>query len=64
MLEETKDSEYQPKEVADRVAASLEPAVIVNIMSFVMRKPVLGVSNQVRHKLGCRATGFRLEIWD
>ena len=30
VLEETKDSEYQPKEVADRVAATLEPAVRVS----------------------------------
>ena len=29
-----------------------------------MRMPVFGVSNQVRHKLGCSATedGWRLEI--
>ena len=35
-------------------------------MSHVMRKPVLGVSNQVSHKLGCTATenGKRLEILD
>ena len=25
-------------------------------MSLVVRKPVFGVSNQVRHKLGCTAT--------
>ena len=31
-----------------------------------MRKPVLGVSDQVRHKLGCTATevGQRIEILD
>ena len=27
-----------------------------NLMSLVVRKPVFGVSNQVRHKLGCTAT--------
>ena len=27
-----------------------------NDMSLVLRKPVFGVSNQVRHKLGCTAT--------
>ena len=33
-------------------------------MSLVVRKPVFGVSDQVRHKPGCRATqdGQRLEI--
>ena len=34
-------------------------------MSRIERKPVFGVSNQVRHKLGCTATedGQRLEIF-
>ena len=34
-------------------------------MSLVVRKPVFGVSDQVRHKPGCTATedGQRLEIW-
>ena len=33
-------------------------------MSIVVRKPVFGVSDQVRHKPGCTATedGYRLEI--
>ena len=33
-------------------------------MSLVVRKPVFGVSDQVRHKLGCAVTeyGLRLEI--
>ena len=36
------------------------------IMSHVVRKPVFGVSNQVRHKPGCSTTedGLRLEISD
>ena len=35
-------------------------------MSLVVRKPVLGVSDQVRHTPGCRATedGKKLEISD
>ena len=35
-------------------------------MSLVVRKPVFGVSDQVRHKPGCTATkdGMRLEISD
>ena len=35
-------------------------------MSLVVRKPVFGVSDQVRHKPGCAATenGQRLEISD
>ena len=35
-------------------------------MSLVMRKPVFGVSDQVRHKPGCTVTedGYRLEISD
>ena len=35
-------------------------------MSLVVRKPVFGVSDQVRHKPGCTATqdGMRLEIPD
>ena len=35
-------------------------------MSRIIRKPVLAVSDQVRHKLGCTATedGSRLEISD
>ena len=34
-------------------------------LSLVMRKPVFGVSDQVRHKPGCTVTedGERLEIW-
>ena len=37
-----------------------------NYMSLVVRKPVLGVSDQVRHKPGCAVTedGLRLEISD
>ena len=37
-----------------------------NDMSCIMRKPVFGVSNQVRHKSGCTAIedGLRLEILD
>ena len=37
-----------------------------NEMSLVLRKPVFGVSDQVRHKPGCTATedGQRLEISD
>ena len=35
-------------------------------MSLVVRKPVFGVSNQGRHKLGCTTTedGWRIEILD
>ena len=35
-------------------------------MSLVVRKPVFGVSDQVRHKPGCTATedGYKLEISD
>ena len=35
-------------------------------MSLVVRKPVFGVSNQIRHKLGCTTTedALRLEISD
>ena len=35
-------------------------------LSLVVRKPVFGVSDQVRHKPGCTATedGYRLEISD
>ena len=35
-------------------------------MSRVMRKPIFGVSDQVRHKPACKATedGWRLEISD
>ena len=35
-------------------------------LSLVVRKPVFGVSDQVRHKPGCSATedGYRLEISD
>ena len=35
-------------------------------MSLIVRKPVFGVSDQVRHKPGCTATedGKRLEISD
>ena len=35
-------------------------------MSLVVRKPVFGVSDQVRHKPACTATedGYRLEISD
>ena len=35
-------------------------------MSLVLRKPVVGVSDQIRHKSGCNATqdGLRLEISD
>ena len=35
-------------------------------MSLVMRKPVFGISDQVRHNLDCTATqdGQRLEILD
>ena len=35
-------------------------------MSLVLRKPVFGVSDQVRHKPGCTATedGYSLEISD
>ena len=35
-------------------------------MSLVLRKPVFGVSDQVRHKPGCTATedGLKLEILD
>ena len=35
-------------------------------MSLVVRKPVFGVSDQVRHKPGCTTTedGWTLEIWD
>ena len=29
---------------------------IWSYMSLIVRKPVLGVSDQVRHKLGCTAT--------
>ena len=38
--------------------------IIHHYMSLVVRKPVLGVSDQVRHKLGCAVTedGKRLEI--
>ena len=42
-------------------------AGLCNILhELVMRKPVLGVSDQVRHKLGCTAIvdGQRLEISD
>ena len=37
-----------------------------NDMNLVVRKPVFGVSDQVRHKPGCTATedGWRLEISD
>ena len=37
-----------------------------DIMSLVMRKPLFGVSDQVRHKAGCTATedGWRLEVSD
>ena len=35
-------------------------------MSLVVRKPVFGVSDKVRHKLDCTATedGYRVEISD
>ena len=33
-------------------------------MSLVVRKPVFGVSDQVRHLPGCAATEMRLEISD
>ena len=41
-------------------------AKIVDHMSLVLRKPVFGVSDQVRYKAGCTATedGQRLEISD
>ena len=37
-----------------------------NLLSLVVRKPVFGVSDLVRHKFGCTATedGWRLEISD
>ena len=40
--------------------------VLVDYMSLFVRKPVFGVSDQVRHKPGCAATedGWRLEISD
>ena len=39
---------------------------MLHYMSLVVRKPVFGVSDQVRHKPGCTATedGQRLEISD
>ena len=44
---------------------SLILAILIH-MSLVVRKPVFGVSDQVRHKPGCTATedGYRLEISD
>ena len=35
-------------------------------MSLVVRKPVFGISDQVRHKSDCTASedGYRLENWD
>ena len=38
----------------------------LNQMSLIMRQPVLGVSDQVSHKLGCTATedDQRLEMLD
>ena len=40
-------------------------AMQVCYLSLVVRKPVFGVSDQVRHKLGCTTTedGYRLEFW-
>ena len=41
--------------------------MIAQLLSLVVRKPVFGVSDQVRHKSGCfTATedGYRLEISD
>ena len=48
------------------IYSNIDVNTCVIIMSLVLRKPVFGVSDQVRHKPGCTATedGEKLEISD
>ena len=45
---------------------SVKRSFIFELLSLVARKPVFGVSDQVRHKLGCATTedGYRPELSD
>ena len=45
---------------------SVKRSLIFELLSLVARKPVFGVSDQVRHKLGCATTedGYKPEISD
>ena len=50
----------------EHAAMQIKMCYTVHEMILVLRKPVFGVSDQVRHKSGCIATedGYMLEISD
>ena len=62
--------EHYEGQSGDRIISSYVTSQYIALaaydMSLVVRKPVFGVSDLVRHKPGCTATedGWRLEISD